>query len=341
MAKEKEKQGFVFDAIDLIKFSWNHKWLLITITIVAMLAAILISTYLIPKRYKSTVIMFPTASVSISKNLVETEIATSDTKDLLTFGDDEEAERLLQVLHSDRVRQHIIDKMDLAYHYDIDSINTRYPKTKLKAKFKENVSFRRTEFTSIEIEVLDEDPQMAADIANEIASYVDSVYFNMRLSRAQQAYDIVEREYNDNRVMLEEITDSLNTIRSYGISDFQTQSDALNAAYAEALIKNNMSAANKIKKQLDILNKYGSALIEMSNRQNWQIRRLSSLKSKYAAAKVNLEEAVTNVFVVDRAIPAEKKATPKRFTITVVTGFSTFALALLLLIILDNIKARK
>jgi hypothetical protein len=40
--------------------------------------------------------MFPAASVSVSKNLVETNVITSDTKDILTFGEDEEAERLLR-----------------------------------------------------------------------------------------------------------------------------------------------------------------------------------------------------------------------------------------------------
>ena len=44
-------------------------------------------------------------------------------------------------------------------------------------KYKSNVKFRRTEFLSIEIAVLDEDAQMAADIANEIASYMDSVFY--------------------------------------------------------------------------------------------------------------------------------------------------------------------
>ena len=70
--------------------------------------------------------MFPAASVSVSKNLVETNVITSDTKDILTFGEDEESERLLQVLYSDQIREHIIDKFNLMQHYKIDTAS-RFP----------------------------------------------------------------------------------------------------------------------------------------------------------------------------------------------------------------------
>ncbi|MBN1597473.1 MAG: hypothetical protein JW894_04220 [Bacteroidales bacterium] len=339
MTKETENKGFVHDTFDLIKYAWDHKWFLIIISVVAFIVSAIASSF-IPPRFKSTVIMFPTASVSISKNLVETDITTSDTKDLLTFGEDEEAERLLQILNSDKVRKYICKKFNLMEHYGIDSTEVRYPRTMLFNKYKGNVSFRRTEFTSIEIEVLDEEPQLAADIANEIADYVNTAYYDMRVDRAREAFFIVEKEYNDTKKRVDQITDSLNIIRSYGISDFESQSDALNSAYAEALIRNNESAAKKIKNQLNILNKYGSVLVELTSKLHWEVRRLSSLNSKYAAAKVNLESNVTNVFIVDHATVAERKAVPKRSVITMIATFSTFALALLLMIIIDNIKAR-
>jgi len=340
MGKNKKKKAFVYDAFDLIQFTWDKKWILIGTSVIAFIASAIISLT-ITNRYLSRVIMFPAASVSVSKNLVETSVVTSDTKDILTFGEDEEAERLLQILQSDKVRDYITQKFRLMEHYEIDTSKIKYPYTLLVKKYKNNVKFRRTEFMSIEIEVLDTDAQMAADIANEISNYVDSVFYKIKLARAQEAYAIVDKEYKESSLSIERITDSLRVIRSLGVQDYKAQSEALNQAYAEALGAGNLQVANIVKKQLDILARYGGNYVELDYKLEWEIERNSLLKAKLAAAKVNLESTISNVFIVDRANKSERKAVPKRSVIVVITTASTFLLTLLLLLIADNIKARK
>ncbi len=339
MAKNTNNQGFVYDAFDLLRFTWDKRWILIIVSIVAFIVSIIVSLQITP-RFRSTVTMFPAASVSVSKNLVETNVITSDTKDILTFGEDEEAERLLQILYSDQVRDHVIEKFNLMQHYKIDTSN-KYPYTQLLNKYKSNVKFRRTEFLSIEISVLDEDAQMAADIANEIASYIDSVFYNIKYSRAQEAFKIVEKEYNDSKSLIAQLTDSLKIIRSYGVNDYESQSEGLNKAYAEALGAGRTEIVKTLKQQMDIMAKYGGIYVELDDRLEWEIERNSLLKAKLAAAKVNLESTMSNVFIVDKATKSEKKALPKRSMIVIMTTLSAFALALLLLLIIDNIKVRK
>jgi uncharacterized protein involved in exopolysaccharide biosynthesis len=284
--------------------------------------------------------MFPAASVSVSKNLVETAVITSDTKDILTFGEDEEAERLLQVLHSDQIRTHVFEKFNLMEHYEIDTAAKNFPYTQLIKKYKGNVKFRRTEFLSIEIEVLDEDPQMAADIANEIAAHIDVAYSQIKKSRADEAFVIVDREYQISYRTIESLTDSLNKIRALGVHDYESQAEAINMAYATALGNNDSRAVKAIEEKLDIMAKYGGIYVELSDRLEWEIERNSLLKSKLAAAKVNLESTMTNVFIVDKATKSERKAVPKRSIIVIISTLSAFALSLLLLLIIDNIKVR-
>jgi uncharacterized protein involved in exopolysaccharide biosynthesis len=338
MVKDTKNQGFVYDAFDLIQFAWNRKWMLIGVSVVAFTASAIISLLITPK-FKSTVTLFPAASVSISKNLVETSVATSDTKDILTFGEDEESERMLQILHSGQIREHITSKYNLMDHYKIDTTD-KYPNTKLIKKYKSNVKFQRTEFLSIEIEVLDEDAQMAADIANGIASYIDSVYFQIKNMRAKEAYAVVEREFKTSNEMIEALTDSLSVIRSFGISDFAAQSDGLNQAYAEAIGRGDQKALKSIEEKLAVVEKYGGIYTELDWRSKWEYERNSLLKTKMAAAKVNLESTITNVFIVDEAKKSERKHSPKRSLIVVISTLSTFALTLLLLLIIDNMKVR-
>jgi capsular polysaccharide biosynthesis protein len=97
----------------------------------------------------------------------------SSNTDLLEFGQEEQAEQLLQILYSYEIKMRIIKKYNLLKHYDIDS-TSKYKMTRLFSQFKNNITFRRNEFMAVEINVLDKDPQYAADIANDIAALVDT-----------------------------------------------------------------------------------------------------------------------------------------------------------------------
>ena len=48
---------------------------------------------------------------------------------------------------------------------------------------------------AVKISVLDKDPQMAADIANDIAELLDSTKNNMQKVRALKGFKIVEGKY--------------------------------------------------------------------------------------------------------------------------------------------------
>jgi uncharacterized protein involved in exopolysaccharide biosynthesis len=334
-----EKDQKVYNAFDLIKFAWDKRWILMAISFVAALASIFISLGM-HNRYKSTVVLFPAASVSIAKNLVETSSISMDSRDILSFGREEDAERMLQILHSNQIKDYIVNKYDLMAHYEIDLDPKNFPYTKLDSKYKSNIKFRRTEFMSIEISVLDEVPEFAANIANDIAAYIDSTIHHMQQDRALEAYKIVEKEYAMSQKQIEELSDSIQKIRTLGVIDYESQASALNQAYASALSKGNTSAAKAINSRMSTLAKYGGIYVELSKKLESEIERFGMLKDKFAAAKINVEQTVPQIFIVDSATPSERKAEPKRSIIVFVSTLSSFALALLLLLIIDNVKAR-
>jgi uncharacterized protein involved in exopolysaccharide biosynthesis len=268
---------------------------------------------------------------------VETSSISTDNRDILSFGEDEESERMLQILHSNQIKDHIVKRFDLMTHYNIDPTSP-FPYTRLDNKYKGNIKFGRTEFMSIEIGVLDTDPQMAADIANEIADYVDSVIHNMQQERAMEAFRIVEREYIGSQREIDLITDSLQKIRQLGVLDYESQSASLNSAYANALERGNEAAASSILKRMNTLSKYGGIYIELSRKLEAEIERLAQLKIKYVSSKINRDQTLPQIFIVDKAVKSERKAVPKRSIIAIVSALSTFALTLLLLLVIDQIK---
>ncbi len=339
MGKSSENSQKVYDAFDLILFAWNKKFLLIGITVVGAILSIIVSLQMTDK-FRSTVVLFPAASVSLSKSLVETSSISMDSRDVLSFGREEDAERMLQILNSNQIKEYIVKKYDLMNHYEIDQDPKNFPYTKLDLKYKGSINFRRTEFMSIEISVLDEDPDYAANIANDIAAYIDSTIHNMQQERAIEAFKIVEREYNSAQTEIEILSDSIQKIRSLGVIDYESQASALNEAYAQALSKGNSSAARTIENRMNTLAQYGGVYVELSKKLEAEIERHGQLKAKFAAAKVNVEQTVPQIFIVDRAHPSERKAEPRRSIIVMVSTLSTFAISLLLLLIFDNVRAR-
>jgi uncharacterized protein involved in exopolysaccharide biosynthesis len=338
MAQETQTKSFSYDVYNLLSFIWGKRKILITLTSTAFVISIIISLMIKP-RFKSSVLMFPTAEISVSKTLIEMT-GSSNEKDVLTFGNDIEAGRLLQILKSNQLIDHIIKKFNLFKYYNIDP-SSKYPNTTLYGILGKNIKCRRTEYNSIILEVYDQDPKMAADIANEIAMYSDTIIYKVTCERAQEAYNIVLNEYNTSEANINYLTDTLNKMRvKYGITEFSPQSAELTRAYGKALINKDKEVIRAFEDKLAVLEKYGGEYTEYGTRLGWEMARQYSVKGKLAAVEINLKPSISNVFIVDKARKAEKKDSPKRSLIVFFSTISVFALSVLILVVAENIKSR-
>lgn len=180
------------ESMDIIRFVFKHKWPIFFVTLIAAIASV-IASFLITPKYKSSVILFPKSQVSASQALTNSELINTEDH-IMNFGDEEATEQLIQTLYSEEIRFKIIDKFDLLHHYKIDE-KGGYPMTKLHEMFADNIRFKRTEYMAIQIEVMDTDPQIAANIANEIAVLLDSSLNQMQRDVAVEIFKMVENQY--------------------------------------------------------------------------------------------------------------------------------------------------
>ncbi|MFH0865857.1 MAG: Wzz/FepE/Etk N-terminal domain-containing protein [Bacteroidota bacterium] len=329
----------VFDSTNFILFLSKWRKILLIVILIALVAAVIFSSpFFITPKYKATVIMFPTSTNSVSKALMADNFGAK--QDILEFGAEEQAEQLLQILNSNKIRKCIIDKYDLLNHYDIDP-GSKYKNTYLFKEYESNITFRRTEFMAVEIEVLDWDAQTAADIANDIADLLDSTKNSMQKERAIKGFQIVRTEYDQLKQEVRAMEDSLTLLRKLGVNDYETQAEAYNTQLAIALSQNNMTGARALDEKLKTLSEYGGAYVSLRDALEYEKKQLSELKTKYEEAKVDAEEELPCKFIVNSAYKAEKKSYPVRWLIVVVSAMSAFLLAVLVLIVLDNLKRRK
>lgn len=332
---DEQKKENIFDSFNLLVFIYQKK---LHITIACLIAAIvsIVVGFCIPPKYKSVVVLYPTTSTSVAQNLAS---ENTTQKGLLNFGEDEEVEQLMQVLQSSEIRNRIIEKYDLVNHYRIPS-NTKYLYTTLTKKFKNNVKISRTEYSSIKIEVLDRNPDTAAYIANDISILVDTVYSKMQKTRAEKAFKIAEQEYIEQLNKVQEIRDSLETLSNLGVIDVRSQTEMYSEQHAIALAKGNNSAASEIEKKLDDLAKYGTSQTILKEQLTEEVKTLTLRKNKFREAKIELEQDLPNVFIVNKAEVPERKAQPQITLIVIISVIATFILATLALIISENLKKK-
>jgi uncharacterized protein involved in exopolysaccharide biosynthesis len=321
MAEEKKFTG---DSYDLLVFFYKKRWPIIIITTIGAIVSIVVSLL--------------TSSASVSKSLLSNDMKG----DFMAFGDEEETEQLLQILNSNDIVNYIVDKYDLVKHYDIDS-TSKFMKTELYKTFSDNISFRKTKLQSIEIQVFDTDPQYASDIGNDISLYADSVMNKIRKKRAWDALLIVEWEYKKLNKQIQEMSDSLSKLNKLGVLDYTEQVTSYSSGLAEGIATGKISASGirYLENKLSRLEKYGHVSLEISDFINFEQERLSDLKGKWVQAGVEYAQNLSYVYIVNKALPAEKKSKPVRWLIVSMSTISVFLFALLLVGFIDFFKKFK
>lgn len=322
------------ESTNLLYFLFNNRKFLILVTTVGAIFSI-VASLLIDNKYSAKVILYPSATNSVSKALL------SDTyggkADIMEFGEEEQAEQLLQILNSSDIRDSIIAKYNLMEHYEIPS-DAKHPHTLLFEEYEDNFNYKRNEYMAVEIEVMDKDKELAAKMANDVAYYLDKYKGRIHKKRANQGFQIVSEQYNSLKSEIALMEDSLTVLMEKGVMDVQSQTEVLNRTYAEALIQKNFKAAGEIEEKLKVISKYGARHIALSEMLENQRKQLSVIKAKYEEAKVDAEAEITTFFQTDRAYVPEKKTYPVRWLIVAVSTFSTFIFATLLVIILQQYK---
>ncbi|MFH1160013.1 MAG: hypothetical protein V1733_03585 [bacterium] len=329
------KRNEDFDSSSMVIFLYKWKKPLFIVILVALFGSWFFSLpWFITPKYKSTVVMFPASTNAVSKALLSDQHTLG--QDLMSFGEDEQAEQLMQILHSNKIRDRVILKFNLMEHYGIDS-TSRYKYSDLFNKYERNISFRRTPFMAVQITVFDTDPQLAADMANTIAELLDSTKNQMQHQRAVQGLQIVESEYSSLQQEINKIVDSIVSLGKLGVNDVDYQSQVLNQQMAISIMNGNIPAQKALQKRLDVLGKYGGIYLSLKNALEFKTEQLTLLQSRLKEAKVDANENLPQKFIVSDAYKAEKKSYPIRWLITLVSTLSAFLLAIIVIMVMEKI----
>lgn len=205
--------GVVKKLVKYLKF-------VLAVCTVVVIGSIIIAL-LLPVYYKSSTIF-------LSKNadlLTERGIFGTTTRDPQPFGNNNDNDRLLTIAASDELAEYLIQKFHLYSHYEIDSTSPKAPYY-IKEHFRGLYEVTKTKRDAIQLSVEDQDPELAAQMANAARIKIDSI--NLQLFRTQETINTMERTIAQKKQQNRILSDSIQKLRSrYGIYNTESQSELL------------------------------------------------------------------------------------------------------------------
>jgi len=321
-------------SFDLVLFLWARRKLIVGITLLGAIVGV-VTAFLITPLYMSEVIMFPAITNSVSKALLNEQSTGRD--DILALGDEEDCEQLLQMLHSDKIRDRVIQQFNLMEVYRVNAAS-KTRNTELQEAFNGHITFERTKFGSVRAQVLDPDPQRASDIANYIVDQVDTVWSEMARERASKGFQVVDSKVKELEVEIRQMADSMRLLRELGVHDYHTQTERYNEYMGAAILKGDQRAIREFEERFKVLAQYGGPYVTLQDRLFNETKRMSVLRMKLEQAQADMDSDLPHKFVVNRAQPSDRKHSPVRWLVVAISTASAFLLSLLLIVVQVNLK---
>lgn len=314
---------------------WNGRKTIISVGIIA----VVISTFaslLVKNQYKATATIFPPVANQVSKEL----ITQNKQEGLTTFGETEEMEQFLQVLNSRTLKDKVISRLNLRRHWGIDSTSNGY-RFKSYKKFDEQIKIKPTRYQSINIEVMDRNPEWAAKIANTVVEYSDSLMRSIKAQIAVNALKVLEKQYSMFEQDLNSLQDSLATVMANGIIDPKRQAGQFYKEYLKALKLGNKSKLSILDKEVAKFGSYGAKHTRYKFEISDLSTQLNELRKSIVVARIEANQEIPTQFIIDKADIPDKKAYPKRILIVVTSTISALIFTIFLLFLQEYLKRFK
>lgn len=279
----------------------------IRILIVSVLFAILAVgvTFFIPKKYTSSGIVFPTSSNSMK-----------DVANSTFFGYEFQADRLIQLFQSQKMKETIVKRYDLINYYEIDtsSKNWRYS---LNKNYNQDISFKRTKFISVEIIVSMKSPLLASNIANTMMSYIDTIRKDILYENVYALQDDLTNKVTQHQMIVDSLlfllsnekkTAKPNQLAQNIISKLEENNKNGNLGLGDEIVIN---AAK---------NNYTFKTAKAINEYYQQLSILSNLKKELVILKEKTSMPFPRIYRVQNAIADYKKTSPS-LRVNLLLGF--------------------
>ncbi|MGE5393497.1 MAG: Wzz/FepE/Etk N-terminal domain-containing protein [Candidatus Saccharibacteria bacterium] len=311
-----------FDNQNLLEIIWKWKKHLIVVAILAVaISAIFSSSTFIKPKYKSTARIYP-------------------SKNIYVYSEESESEQLLEMISALDIKLRVIDAFNLSDVYKISKQDPKYMSYML-AEFNDNVKFKKTEFETVEISVLDIDPNRACAMCDSIITFLDDKVRKMHRLKYEEVVKIARQDYAKLTHQIDSIEEKLNVLRrDYHIIDYSTQAQEITRGMVKSMNgqKLNTAGGKELKKWFDTFTDKGGEYVLLDQQSKLLVTQRGDLKKIMDAAISDANKKIVYGQRVQNPIPADDKSYPSRSLIVLLSTLAALFVALLGILVLENKK---
>jgi uncharacterized protein involved in exopolysaccharide biosynthesis len=302
----------------------NWKFILFSTLFIGVTA--LVVSFFIPKKYQAYATLYPPNSNTLEAVLAKPE-----------FGYELQADRMIQLFDSEKVRDAVVEKFDLINYYELDTTKIGW-RHSLNKNYSKDIDYSRTKYLSVVILVTTKDPKLSADIANFLIDLIDQVRKELFIGNMTLAQKRYENQFEEKT----KITDSLlSLIYSHSSSkarDMEKDSPIFklrNAQILEERKKGTLSSADNGILSIPLENQ-NAKVDKIINEFYFQNQSLNETKQKLKNVNDKISTPMPNSYVISRAEVNDQKVSPSIF-LNVILGLG---IGLLIGVILTLFRAK-
>lgn len=269
------------EALHLLAMLYAKRGFITLFTLISIIAAVLISLFIIPEKYTSEAIIYPTPSNS-EEAIIENP----------SFGFEGHSNQLLQVLKSNTLRERLIDQFDLATYYEIDTTRIDWY-SRLANEMENDIRFTRTPYYSLSITANTTSPKLSANIVNYIVDEVNVIVQEIFIDNIENTHQAFREEYLQKEQDVGRLLDSILFMKEYNTNQTLDHLNAqIDKAYQE--ISELRTHLEKLKHSNKIYS-YDEQVRLLSNQVANASARYNHARGQYNELKVVLNEKDTTL----------------------------------------------
>ena len=310
-------------------FSFKHIWQLvlrnkylfiILVVLAAACGAVFSGPAFITPLYKSVAVVYPV--------------------NIKPFSEESQTEQLEQYFQSSGLRDTIINHFDLAKRYRIDTTSQGW-RDQLYKSYLDHVVISKTIYESVRIEVMDEDPVVAKNIAQMVIKQVN-VQANLLLrSNAREEMMTYAKQLSFQNQIVDSLTNLADRFGTESkLLDYPAQSREITRGYFQMLL-NGASGQSKTKIQelMDSVQHNGPSFKAMNDAVYFAQQQYNQIYTEYMKLKAKADQSINYTMTVVHPSVADKKSYPTRWLIVAISVVATFFMTLVLLLFFRSQKA--
>lgn len=307
-----------FNFSSLISLIRKNIITLVIVAIVAAIVGVVISLpSIMPPRFQSVAVVYP---INIG-----------------TYSEESKTEQLLQYFEATSVRDAIIKKFDLYERYDIDP-DAESAQYYLYEEYNDRVTSSKTIYESVRLEVEDEDPEIAKQMADEVLDQVNEKFDNMINQWGKSRAQSFKKQMDYQRAVIDSIESTISRLSTDNrILEYGSQTRELVRGYIELSEQGQESEKlEDVKNWLESAQEKGSTVKMLQNLSYFAASELRRLNENYLFWRERAYSDINYLQVIVEPEVSDKKVWPVRWLILVLTVVGALLFTIILLAFLQR-----